>query len=154
MLTFVTVILTVLLVVDCLLLGLLILIQLPKKEAGVGVAFGGGATDALFGAGSGNALTKLTKYTATAFFALVVVLSILQINQRNAPASETKRLIETMPAPAPVPPPAAPLAAPGASTAPATSGTPPASGSPVLLFNTASNAAPAAATNPLSAPAK
>src|SRR5208337_1750926 len=81
MLTFVTIVLTILLVVDCLLLGLLILIQLPKKEAGVGVAFGGGATDALFGAGSGNALTKLTKYTAGAFFGLVIVLFILQIDQ-------------------------------------------------------------------------
>jgi len=56
---------------------LLILIQLPKKEAGAGLAFGAGATDALFGAGSGNALTKVTKYTATVFLALVLALSIL-----------------------------------------------------------------------------
>ena len=47
--------LTFILVVNCLLLILLVLVQLPKKEAGAGVAFGGGATDALFGAGSGNA---------------------------------------------------------------------------------------------------
>ena len=45
-------VLTFILVVDCLLLILLILIQLPKKEAGIGTAFGGSATDALFGAGS------------------------------------------------------------------------------------------------------
>ena len=44
------------------------LIQLPKKDAGAGLAFGGGATDALFGAGSGNVLTKITKYAATVFF--------------------------------------------------------------------------------------
>jgi preprotein translocase subunit SecG len=158
MLTFVTVVLTVLLVVDCLLLGLLILIQLPKKEAGVGVAFGGGATDALFGAGSGNALTKLTKYTATAFFGLVIVLSILQVNQRNASSSETKRLIETMPAvPAPSLPSAAPETAPATPTpSSGTPATPPPAGSnvPALLFDTASNAAPAATTNPPAAPAK
>ena len=39
-------ILTFVLVVDCLALILLVLIQLPKKEAGAGLAFGGAATDA------------------------------------------------------------------------------------------------------------
>jgi len=53
--------LTVVMVLDCLVLILLVLIQLPKKEAGMGLAFGGAATDALFGAGSGNVLTKITK---------------------------------------------------------------------------------------------
>ena len=39
-------ILTFFLVVDCLFLGLLIPMQLPKKEAGLGgTAFGGGAVD-------------------------------------------------------------------------------------------------------------
>src|ERR1035441_10511217 len=53
---------TVVMVLDCLVLILLVLIQLPKKEAGMGLAFGGAATDALFGAGSGNVLTKITKF--------------------------------------------------------------------------------------------
>jgi len=57
-------ILTFFMVVVCLILILLVLIQLPKKDAGAGVAFGGAATDALFGAGSGNVLTKTTKYMA------------------------------------------------------------------------------------------
>ena len=51
--------LTVVLVLTCIVLILLVLIQLPKKEAGAGLAFGGAATDALFGAGSGNVLTKV-----------------------------------------------------------------------------------------------
>ena len=55
---------------------LLVLMQLPKKEAGAGLAFGGGATDALFGAGSGNVLTKITKYAAVIFFALALLLSV------------------------------------------------------------------------------
>ena len=59
---------------DCLFLILLVLIQLPKKEAGAGLAFGGGATDALFGAGSGNALTKITKYATVAFFVLLMLI--------------------------------------------------------------------------------
>ena len=50
--------LTVVLVLDSLILVLLVLVQLPKKEAGIGQAFGGGATDALFGAGSGNRMGK------------------------------------------------------------------------------------------------
>ena len=68
MMTFLSYLFAFLLIVDCLLLGLLVLVQLPKKEAGVGMAFGGGAADALFGAGSGTALTKLTKYCAIVFF--------------------------------------------------------------------------------------
>ena len=65
--------LTVVLVLDCALLILLVLIQLPKKEAGAGVAFGGAATDALFGAGTGNVLTKVTKYATIIFFVLAMV---------------------------------------------------------------------------------
>ncbi|HZV34882.1 MAG TPA: preprotein translocase subunit SecG, partial [Verrucomicrobiae bacterium] len=75
--TILIIFLTVVLVLDCLLLGLLIMIQLPKKEAGIGMAFGGGAADALFGAGSGTALSNLTKYTSIAFFVLVLALSFL-----------------------------------------------------------------------------
>jgi protein translocase SecG subunit len=56
---------------------LLVLIQLPKKEAGMGQAFGGGATDALFGSGSGNALTKMTKYAVGIFFVLTLLISVL-----------------------------------------------------------------------------
>src|SRR6516225_7544898 len=80
--------LTFVMVVDCLLLILLVLIQLPKKEAGAGLAFGGGATDALFGAGSGNLLTRLTKYTAGIFFALAILLSVLQSYRAHQPGSD------------------------------------------------------------------
>jgi preprotein translocase subunit SecG len=70
--------LTVFLVLDCIVLVLLVLIQLPKKEAGAGLAFGGAASDALFGAGSGNVLTKITKYAATIFFLMTIFISIVQ----------------------------------------------------------------------------
>ena len=78
--------LTLVLVLDCLFLILLILIQLPKKEAGAGIAFGGAATDALFGAGSGTALTKITKYCAGLFLGLALFLSIL--NAHHGPGSD------------------------------------------------------------------
>ena len=76
--SFIVGILTFFLVINCALLILLILIQLPKKDAGAGMAFGGGAADALFGAGSGNVLTKVTKYSTMVFFALALVLGYLQ----------------------------------------------------------------------------
>jgi len=68
--------LTVVLFLNCLFLILLVLVQLPKKEAGLGTAFGGGATDALFGAGAGNVLTKLTKWNAIIFLFLCLLLSL------------------------------------------------------------------------------
>lgn len=68
--------LTVVLFLNCLFLILLVLVQLPKKEAGLGTAFGGGTTDALFGAGAGNVLTKLTKWNAVLFLVLCLFLSL------------------------------------------------------------------------------
>ena len=76
--SFIVAILTFFLVINCALLILLILIQLPKKDAGAGMAFGGAAADALFGAGSGNVLTKVTKYSTIIFFGLALVLGYLQ----------------------------------------------------------------------------
>src|SRR5688572_10936476 len=86
--------LTVLLVIDCLFLILLVLVQLPKKEAGLGQAFGSGTTDALFGAGSGNALTKLTKYFTAGFFILTLFLSILNAQQAKSKRSGLERALE------------------------------------------------------------
>ena len=84
---------TAALVLDCLLLILLVLIQLPKKEAGMGQAFGGATTDALFGAGSGTALTKLTKYTAGIFFALTLLISILHGHQSRSSGGDPRNLL-------------------------------------------------------------
>ena len=76
--SFIVAILTFFLVINCALLILLILIQLPKKDAGAGMAFGGAAADALFGAGSGNVLTKVTKWATVVFFGLALLLGYLQ----------------------------------------------------------------------------
>ena len=90
MMSFLIGLLTVILVFDCLVLILLVLIQLPKKDAGAGIAFGGGATDALFGAGSGTALTKITKYAAGVFLGLSLVLSVMRAHT----AGESGRRLE------------------------------------------------------------
>src|SRR6266478_6473527 len=75
---FIIVLLTLAMVLDSVILVLLVLIQLPKKEAGGVLAFGASGADALFGAGSGTMLTKITKYAATAFFILAIILSLMQ----------------------------------------------------------------------------
>lgn len=85
---------TVILAIDCLFLILLILMQLPKKEAGMGTAFGGAATDALFGAGSGNVLTTLTRYAATLFFVMAVTLTILNAHRSNQEKSIMKDVLK------------------------------------------------------------
>ncbi|SPE60516.1 Preprotein translocase, SecG subunit [Verrucomicrobia bacterium] len=104
---------TLAMVLDCVVLIGLVLIQLPKKDAGGGLAFGGSASDALFGAGSGTVLTKVTKYAATLFFVLAIVLSIMQrayhtrgtsgfgsrIGQVGAPAANVVPPVATAPAP-------------------------------------------------------
>jgi protein translocase, SecG subunit len=119
--SFIVGILTFFLVINCALLILLILIQLPKKDAGAGMAFGGGAADALFGAGSGNVLTKVTKYSTIIFFALALVLGYLQDRvHKQGSALEFEKQVQQkqqmqMPvsAPQPVTPPVSqPAAAP------------------------------------------
>jgi preprotein translocase subunit SecG len=104
-------ILTFFLVVNCAVLILLVLVQLPKKDAGAGLAFGGGAADALFGAGSGNALTKITKYAAIIFFVLALLIGAMQdrSQQGNVSAFEKQvQQIQMQPQPTTPPPTVAP----------------------------------------------
>ena len=102
-------VLTFFLVVNCAVLILLVLVQLPKKDAGAGLAFGGGAADALFGAGSGNALTKITKYSAIVFFGLALAIGILQDRSHQGNTAAFEKQVQQIQQSAPVaaPPPAA-----------------------------------------------
>jgi protein translocase SecG subunit len=94
--------LTFFLILDCVFLVFLVLLQLPKKEAGAGVAFGGGATDALFGAGSGNMLTKITKWSAGIFFGLCLFLAVVTGHQaRNTGVSSLTEELGNKPKQAP-----------------------------------------------------
>jgi preprotein translocase subunit SecG len=79
--------LSILMCLDCILLVCVVLLQLPKKEAGAGMAFGGAATEALFGAGSGNVLTKITKYLAGFFFGLALLMAVLASHQSKSAAA-------------------------------------------------------------------
>lgn len=136
--------LTVVLVLDCLFLILLVLVQLPKKEAGMGQAFGGAATDALFGSGSGNALTKMTKYATIIFFALTLTISILfNVNTRHRSSGFERELQRTDRTPD------LPVAAPRATTPAATTPANPAPGAAARApgADAPAPAAPAATPN-------
>jgi preprotein translocase subunit SecG len=85
--TFIVGILTFVAVLNALLLILLVLVQLPKKDAGAGMAFGGGTADALFGSGSGNVLTKITKNATVVFLVLALVLGYLHDKMHSSTAA-------------------------------------------------------------------
>lgn len=113
--SFIIGLLTFVLLLVCLVLILLVLMQLPKKDAGVGVAFGGGATDALFGAGSGNMLTACTRYAVIAFFVLAIAVGFLQsrFGSDARLTTDLERALQNQTAPAlPGQPPASPMTPP------------------------------------------
>jgi protein translocase SecG subunit len=135
-------VLVFLLIGNACLLTLLILAQPPKKDAGGGLAFGGGTADALFGAGSGNALTKITKWATVVFIILAVILGMLETRMHQGNRSEFESGVEQQqqmqgapqlrvaPQPQSTPPPSSPAAAPAMPLYSATNAAPsaPASG--------------------------
>jgi preprotein translocase subunit SecG len=93
MLSLIIGLLTLVLVLNSLLLILMVLVQLPKKEAGLGMAFGGATADALFGAGSGTVLSQWTKYAAGAFLILSLGLSVLRNHEHR---SSSRGIVEQL----------------------------------------------------------
>jgi len=69
-------------VLCCLLLIGLILLQKSKSE-GLGMAFGAGAGESLFGARAGNVLSKATVILGIVFMANTLVLGILFAQQEK-----------------------------------------------------------------------
>jgi preprotein translocase subunit SecG len=64
------IILTFVLILVSLFMVLVVLIQKPRADSGLGAAMGGGAAEAAFGAETGNVLTRATIVSAVAFFVL------------------------------------------------------------------------------------
>ena len=135
--------LTFVLVLTCMALVLLVLMQLPKKDAGAGLAFGGGATDALFGAGSGNVLTTATKYAASIFFVLALVIGILQSKYHNRAVTELEKALASQPATLPGSAPGETPIAPGTAPEPA----PTAPAATNFMLETSIPAQPSSATS-------
>ena len=69
-------ILLVFFVIDCLLMGLVIMMQRSKQE-GLGAAFGGGFTESVWGAQTSQVLVKATVWAALFFFILSISLARL-----------------------------------------------------------------------------
>ena len=80
----------------CVLLVIAILMQPSKADSGVGSAFGGQATDALFGAGGGTVLAKITAWLTAIFFVLTFSLAILIAKHSRKSLVDPKQL--TLPA--------------------------------------------------------
>ena len=93
-------------VIVCLLLGAIIMLQKPK-EGGLGVSFGGGMGEALFGAQMSNVLTRGTIILAVIFLLNTLVLSRLT-------SSGSSSLMDGVKTPAPAETQALPFAMPSA----------------------------------------
>ena len=70
---------------------LLVLMQPSKADGGLGAAFGSGATDTLFGARTGNILTKATVWLAAILFINSVLLGFLFSRQSSAVLDAVKK---------------------------------------------------------------
>jgi preprotein translocase subunit SecG len=108
-------------VLVCLVLMLVVLIQ-QGKGGDLAAAFGGGSSQAAFGARTGaTLLTKVTWVTASLFVIGALALSIL--GQRGpgsvVGSAPMPRPAATQPAPAPATPPATPAPAPAQDPTPA-----------------------------------
>ncbi len=91
---------TFVLILVSLFLVLIVLMQKAKNDGGMGAALGGGATEATFGADTGNVLTKATINSAIAFFVLSLLLYLGHIHIRNSAAEAAGSALPDIEAPA------------------------------------------------------
>ena len=105
----------IILIIDVLsAVGLVALVLLQQgKGADMGAAFGGGASQSLFGArGSANFLSRTTAILATTFFLSNMALAWVTTREQKATASVTRSVTEALVAPV------APAAAPAPDKVP------------------------------------
>ena len=105
----------------CILVVLVILMQRPSANAGMGSALGGGAAETVFGGESANVLSKMTTFLTVTLFVLSfgLYLGFVFIHEKEKKAKAlTAEATAPIAAPA-APAAAAPAAAPAAAKAPA-----------------------------------
>ncbi len=100
-------------VIDCLFMGLVIMMQRSKQE-GLGAAFGGGFTESVWGAQTSQVLVKATVWAAIFFFILSISLARLYSHRATLmeKGSAVQQELLNPVAPAPKSAPAAPATAP------------------------------------------
>lgn len=121
--------LTIVMIFVSVFMALVVLVQKPRADSGLGTAMGGGMAEATFGAETGNVLTRATIYSAVTFFVLAFVLYLGQIHvaKRAGQHESTLPAVPAAAAPAAVPatqPEAAPAAPAPTTPAPAPAATP------------------------------
>jgi len=90
-------------VLVCFLLILIVLLQ-TSKGADIGAAFGGGASQTLFGsAGPGGFLTKITTGVAIIFMVTSIGLAYMSSHRTGSSIMKESRPAKTVPAPPPTP---------------------------------------------------
>lgn len=86
---------TVILVLASLFMILVILMQRPRSDSGLGAALGGGgAAESAFGADTANVLTKTTIYCCIFFFVVSFGLYLGHMKVRHQPLSDLRALPE------------------------------------------------------------
>ena len=132
----------------CILVVLVILMQRPSANAGMGSALGGGAAETVFGGESANVLSKMTTTLTVILFVLSFGL-YLGFVAREKPVSKALDAKATAPVAAPAAPattaPAAPKAPAATPTAPAPAAAKPQSTPAPAATTPAKPAAPAPA---------
>ncbi|MCC5842039.1 MAG: preprotein translocase subunit SecG [Opitutales bacterium] len=92
--------LTFVLILVSIFMVLVILMQRASANAGLGSAFGGGAAESAFGAETTNILTRLTRWSAFAFFGISLVLYVLWLERSSEARRGEDAVLPTMPIPA------------------------------------------------------
>jgi preprotein translocase subunit SecG len=133
-------ILIVVYVIVCVALVVIVLLQSGKGEGMAGV-FGGGGSQTIFGARTGDVLTKSTTVLAVLFMCLSLALALLSTRSEKSLSDEIARAAAQMPASAPASS-GEPVSAEGAVPAPEGAAPVSDAGGP------AAPAAPAAAVSP------
>src|SRR5512142_1464511 len=129
-------ILTVVLILVALFLGLVVLAQRAKSDAGGLSAMGGGMVESAFGPDTSNVLTGLTIKATVAFFVLSFLIYLGYIYQRTHASAHAGSALPNISVPA-----TPPAAAPATTAAPAVSV--PATPAPDAAKTTTQSAAPA-----------
>ena len=139
--TIINILLLVVEALTCILLVGVILLQKAKSE-GLGLAFGSGMGETLFGSRAGNVLTRITITLAIVFLVTTTLLAVTHTTakERSIIDSRTADLpMSSAPAAAPASAPSAPIAQPAMSEPPA------APAAPTLLPGISLDEQPAAA---------
>lgn len=106
-----SILISLLLIVEVLSAFLLVVVILAQKskDQGLGMAFGSGMGESLFGSRAGNVLTRMTVTLATVFMLTTIVLGVLFAKGKGTHTGSVMDKAGSLPAPVA---PAAPMAAP------------------------------------------